>query len=1302
MQAVYMHKFSLKTKVTLFFPLAITITLAVILFLIYSLQQNYIKETISSQQFQIVSILADEIDRKLLATQKPLLALAHKLTPEQISDPDEALGFLLERTEFTSLFDNGLFLFDRQGRIVAELPLGVSRVGKDFSFRDYLKVTLATKAPHISDPYVSSQSHHHPAIMLTAPILDDQGNVLAVLGGSIDLTQRNFLGDFNSRKFGKTGYMFLFSESRVIISHPDPTRIMKEDIPPGANLLLDRAINGFDGTDETINSRGLHTLTTFKHLKSKNWIIGANYPVVEAYEPIKKLKHKFIIILPLFSLAVFWFTRRYLNRFTDPIALFTEHVEGLAQKDGHERLFPTGSGDEVAVLAQAFNRLISQLDQQKDELLEQEVLYRTVVDFSSEMVFWITADRRTINYVSPSCQELTGYTPEEFYAAPLILDEMIHPDDRSQWAGHCKFAGGSDFSEPLKFRIVTKAGTVRWVNHLCRPVFDHQHHNVGIRGSFTDITLWKQAEASIIASEAKFRRFFDGSNDAIFIIGGDGLIKEANSEAGQRYGFSHAELVGMAVADFDAPDERIHVPERIARILADGKATFETFHRRKHDQPLAVEVSASLIDYEGGPAILAVARDITARNLADQLLHRQNEYLLALHETTLGLIRRLDVAGLLQAIVIRAGKLLGTEHCYVYLKNAAGTEMNMVFQAGIYNSLVHKPLLPGDGIAGRVWITGEPFHVDDYFNWEGRLPERDRDVLHAMAGVPLKVGGEVVGVLGLAFIDQATVFSDEQMTLLNQFGELASLALENARLNEKSQRELVERKKAEERLRKLSVAVEQSPVSIIISDMDGTIEYVNPHFTKLTGYSSEEAVGRNPSILKGGETSAGEYRQMWATILSGGEWRGEFHNRTKDGELYWEQALIAPIRDEQGAIKHFIAIKENITEQKRLESQLRHSQKMEAIGQLAGGISHDFNNILAAIIGFSTIIQLKLSDDSPLKSLAQQITVTAERGASLTQGLLAFSRKQVSNPVVMDLNEILVRVQQLLLRLICEDIQMEIILSPQKLPVMADSVEIEQILMNLATNARDALPNGGSIVITTEAVTLDSDFVLARGFGKPGEYAILTFTDSGQGMDSDIIKHIFEPFYTTKELGKGTGLGLSIVYGIIKKQNGYITCQSTIGIGTTFSIYLPLLAESPAAAELSTPLSELEQRRSDVILVADDNKNARLLSKRILEEFGYTVITACDGQEAVDLFNSNQERIDLLILDVVMPKLNGRQVCDAVHTICPDMKILFCSGYSEDEVISQGGLEKGTSFLVKPYTPKELLMKIREVLADEH
>jgi PAS domain S-box-containing protein len=1160
--------FSLRTKVTVLFPLYATLALAGILFTTHFLLQNYIKWSISNQQYQVLSVMADDIDKSIADHHKTLLLIAGKINRSTAENPNKALAYLQEQNEHLTTFDNGMFIFDTQGRIVAELPLQLERIGKDFSFRDYFKKTAATRKPFLSEPYVSSQKHHHAAIMFTAPILDHDGALLGVLGGSVDLTHFAFTEKLSRVKLARGAYLYLFNKERILISHPDSTRIMKQDVPPGVNPLFDQAINGFNGTGETVTSRGLRTLSSFKHLATKDWIIAANYPLAEAYAPVYKLRIVFSILLPLLSLLSFFFIRYYLRRFTDPIAALTKHVENLAQPGLEERIFPVSGNDEIATLAHSFNNLVMEVDRKNDDLAKRE---------------------------------------------------------------------------------------------------------------------------------QKFRLFFDSSGDAIFIVRSNGLIYEANQEASRRYGFSNSELIGMPVADLDSPEHAAHIPERIERIMADGHHTFITDHRRKNNTSLRVEVSASLIDYEGSKAILAVARDLTESTRAEALLHRQNEYLRTLHETTLGLISRLEVSSLLQTIVTRAGNLVGTEHCFVYLINDAGTAMDMLFQSGIYNSLTHHPISPRQGIAGQVWNTGEPFCVEDYSRWEGRLPDPERDILHAMAGVPLKAGNEVVGVLGLAFIDQTTVFNDEQMSLLSQFGELASLALDNARLYDAAQKELAERTKAEEQLRKLSYAVEQSPVSIVITDLHGNIEYANQHFTGLTGYSQQELLGQNPRVLKSGLTTQAEYKELWDTILSGHEWRGELQNIKKNGDLYWELALISPIRNSNSVITHFMAIKEDITERKKMENQLRHSQKMEAVGQLAGGIAHDFNNILTAIIGYSTILQMKIPEGSPLKTTTDQILASAERGAGLTQGLLAFSRKELNNPGRLDFNSVLARVEKLLTRMIGEDIHLSILPSAQPLTIMADSMQMEQVLMNLATNARDAMPAGGDLTISTERVKLDSNFVSAHGFGNSGTFALLTVSDTGHGMEPETVRHIFEPFYTTKETGKGTGLGLSIVYGIIKKHNGYILCHSLPGIGTIFHVYLPFTDE----AEYHEPIQETAttpRSGSETILLADDDEPTRSLARELLEEFGYNVLEAQDGVQALEIFQKHRNDISLLILDALMPRMKGMDVFREIRAISPEEKVIICSGYTADILEGKGALDCNLHFIAKPFMPKELLMKIREVL----
>ena len=501
---------------------------------------------------------------------------------------------------------------------------------------------------------------------------------------------------------------------------------------------------------------------------------------------------------------------------------------------------------------------------------------------------------------------------------------------------------------------------------------------------------------------------------------------------------------------------------------------------------------------------------------------------------------------------------------------------------------------------------------------------------------------------------------------------------------------------AVEELRKFSAAIEQSPVSIVITDINGKIEFINPKFTQMTGYSFDEVRGGNPKILKSGKTTPEEYGILWTTILSGNIWSGEFHNRKKDGELFWEYATISPIVNKEGIITHFLAIKEDITEKKALEEQLFQAQKMEAIGQLAGGIAHDFNNILTAIIGFSSLIEMDMDKGDPQRDNLNHIFAAADRAANLTKSLLAFSRKQIMNPQPINLNQIIKNIEKFLQRIIGEDIVLKTICHQDVLTVKADCGQIEQVLMNLAVNARDAMPHGGILSIDTRFAEIGSDFIKAHGYGEPGQYALVSLTDSGLGMDEITRKRVFDPFFTTKELGKGTGLGLSIVFGIIKQHNGFINVYSEPGVGTTFNIYLPLIQ-----ADLNGKINHVDEipgKGTETILVADDDAALLELTEKILGQFGYTVITAVDGLDAVNKFSENKVSIELVILDIIMPKMNGKEALDEILKIRPGMKSIFISGYTADIIHNRGILDESLVFIAKPLKPTELLQKVREVL----
>ena len=382
---------------------------------------------------------------------------------------------------------------------------------------------------------------------------------------------------------------------------------------------------------------------------------------------------------------------------------------------------------------------------------------------------------------------------------------------------------------------------------------------------------------------------------------------------------------------------------------------------------------------------------------------------------------------------------------------------------------------------------------------------------------------------------------------------------------------------------------------------------------------------------------------------------------------------------------------------KKLEAQLRHAQKMEAVGTLAGGIAHDFNNILNVIIGYGTMVMDRIGDDQLSKEQMNEVLTAADKAVILTKRLLVFSRKQIVEVKPVNVNETILSIQKMLVRIIRESIDFKLDLTDRTLVVMADAGQIEQVLMNLTTNAMDAMPEGGCLTIGTGLQELDDEYVAAHGYGKPGMYALITVADTGYGMDAETQKKIFEPFFTTKGIGEGTGLGLAVSYGIIKQHGGYINVYSESGQGTVFRIYLQLIEESAFSVKEIEPTVPVKGG-TETILVAEDDASLRKLTRIVLESYGYNVITAEDGEDAITKYTENRGRIDLVILDMIMPKKSGKEACEEIKKLSPGTKILFLSGYTMDIIKTRELTEAGFDFILKPVVPRDLVRKVREIL----
>jgi PAS domain S-box-containing protein len=509
--------------------------------------------------------------------------------------------------------------------------------------------------------------------------------------------------------------------------------------------------------------------------------------------------------------------------------------------------------------------------------------------------------------------------------------------------------------------------------------------------------------------------------------------------------------------------------------------------------------------------------------------------------------------------------------------------------------------------------------------------------------------------------------------------------------------DITARKEAEASRDRLATAVEQASETIVITDTKGTILYANPAFEKTSGYTRAEALGQNPRVLKSGKQDAEFYRQMWAVLQRGEVWNGHFINRRKDGTLYEEEANISPVRDAAGKIINYVAVKRDVTHEVQLETQFRQAQKMEAVGQLAGGVAHDFNNILAVIQMQSSLLKSDgLSTEQT--ELADGITESVQRAVALTRQLLLFSRREVFQPRDLELNETIAATTKMLKRMLGETIEMQLKLAAQPLFLHADAGMLDQVLMNLCVNARDAMPGGGHLLIETAGVELDELAVGQSVQARAGSFVRLSVSDNGGGIPPEILPKIFEPFFTTKPVGKGTGLGLATVFGIVQQHQGWINAYSEVGHGTAFRIYLPRLAGNVLLKSASPVLAAMRGGH-ETILLAEDDPALRVAVRKALAQLGYRILEAPTGVKALAVWQENRNEISLLLTDLVMPDgMTGKALAQRLLQENSKLKVIYMSGYSAEVVGKDFPFTEDVNFLTKPFPAQKLAQTIRNCL----
>jgi PAS domain S-box-containing protein len=792
--------------------------------------------------------------------------------------------------------------------------------------------------------------------------------------------------------------------------------------------------------------------------------------------------------------------------------------------------------------------------------------------------------------------------------------------------------------------LVIAAGMLPFVTSNISEALKHARREIAERER-----VESQREAALEAlraSEERFRIFSSIAAEGI-MIHEEGIILDANEAFAAVLGSpSPNDLIGkngMEVIPF-TPKSKERV---LAHMRTDSPDTYDIEIVRPDGTTVPAETHGREISYQGRKVRLVYMRDITERKRAEGEIRRLNQFLDSV----------IDNADIWLDVL--------NEKAEVVIWNKAAEEISGYSRAEVTGH-------------GQIW---QWLYPDERY--------RNKVVADAMAIIRSGRGEQDVETTIRRKDGQTRVISWNSRQLVDETGTPAgSIALG---------RDVTERKQAEEARVRLDTAIQQSAESIVITDTQGTIQYVNPAFERITGYSRAEALGQNPRILKSGKQNLAFYEDLWATITAGRVWQGRMVNRKKDGSLYTEEATISPVRDEGGAIINYVAVKRDVTRELQLEEQYRQAQKMEAVGRLTAGVAHDFNNILTAINGFSELVSLGLAPDDPLQDSVQKVLSSGQRAAGLVRQLMAFSRKQIVQPATLDINEVLANVDKMLGRIIGEDIELQTIPAPGLWLTSADPVQVEQIIFNLAVNARDAMPNGGKLTIETANVTLDEAYAAGHLGAQPGEYVLLAISDTGIGMSEEVKSHLFEPFFTTKELGRGTGLGLATVYGIIKQGGGDIQVYSEVGLGTTFKVYLPRVGpatppEAPALARPDMPAGQ------EMVLLVEDSEGVRELARRVLRSLGYTLLETRDGQEALRLAADYPGAIHLLLTDVVLPGMSGKALAEELARSRPDLKTLFMSGYTDNAIAHHGVLEPGIAFLQKPFGPIELARKVRAVL----
>jgi two-component system, cell cycle sensor histidine kinase and response regulator CckA len=878
---------------------------------------------------------------------------------------------------------------------------------------------------------------------------------------------------------------------------------------------------------------------------------------------------------------------------------------------------------------------------------DAEARYRHLVESATDIIYTHDLDGRIMS-INAAGEKLLGFDRGEAIGAQI--SEWIVPEHRERARAMTEQKLNEGGSTTYEVDVLTRNGR-RVRIEVSTQIMFKDGVPIGVQGIARDITERRQASEALETSERYFRALLENAADAITIMNADGSIRYSSPSIERIVGYVPEERRGKSVFEIIIPEDQAKARVLFERLWEDPEATVDAVLRLRHRDGTIRHIQFLVRNLLADPVVAGIVvnwHDITEKVHAEDQLRSREHFFRSIIERSSDILIVCDADGVvryvspaLQSLLgFRQEDVVGTTGMFLVHEDDVGAAAAMrtaIFERGEANANAVLNVRTASGEYRTLDVRARNLMQDPVFN--------------------------------------GVVFDARDISESRRFQEALRVS--------------------EERFRKI---IETSGEGIVICDPQGRLTFANERIAQMFGAPVPALIGSDFLDLVVPEQSEAVRTSVTRLRHTGKSERIDTTFLRADGTRLSTILSVSPLFDAQDGYVGGLAILTDITERKRLEEELRQSQKIEAVGRLAGGIAHDFNNLLTAIRGHVDLLLADVPTGEPIRDDIEEIRKASDRAAGLTQQLLAFSRRQLLQPKVIELDQIVAHMETLLRRLIGEDIVLVTKLGSNAARVRADRGQIEQVIMNLAVNSRDAMPTGGSLTLETDIVEIGDEFVRANAGARAGIYVRLLVTDTGSGMDDEVLSHLFEPFYTTKEVGKGTGLGLATVYGIVKQSGGYIRVMSRPDEGTSFEIMLPLVEEH------AQPVREAVQTgvdgQGETVLVTEDEDAVRSLASRILRKRGYLVLEARHGSEALDIARSHEGRIDLLLTDVVMPVMGGRELGEQLVKLRPDIKVVFMSGYTGDTLL-QRGMKESSAFLEKPFTPDGLATVVREALESD-